>query len=61
MAKQATTTVSPLAPERFPGMPGIAGVRLGVGTTGTRYVGRPDLFLAELPEGTTAAGVFTRS
>ncbi len=52
---------SPLAPERFPDMPPIAGVRLAAGATGTRYTGRDDLALVELAPGTSVAGVFTRS
>jgi glutamate N-acetyltransferase/amino-acid N-acetyltransferase len=52
---------SPLAPDRFPDLPEIAGVRLAAGRTETRYKGREDLMLAELAPGTTAAGVFTKS
>lgn len=54
--------VSPLAPERFPDLPPIAGVRLGTIAAGVRYTtGRVDVMLAELAPGTTVAGVFTRS
>ncbi|HEX2115880.1 MAG TPA: bifunctional glutamate N-acetyltransferase/amino-acid acetyltransferase ArgJ [Alphaproteobacteria bacterium] len=53
--------ISPLAPERFPDLPEIPGVRLAAGATGTRYKGREDLMLAELAPGTTMAGVFTKS
>jgi glutamate N-acetyltransferase/amino-acid N-acetyltransferase len=53
--------VSPLAPERFPDLPEVAGVRLASGATGTRYKGRDDLMLAEFAPGTTVAGVFTKS
>jgi glutamate N-acetyltransferase/amino-acid N-acetyltransferase len=53
--------VSPLAPASFPELPIIAGVRLGVGETGMRYVGRPDVLLAVADQGSTIAGVFTRS
>jgi glutamate N-acetyltransferase/amino-acid N-acetyltransferase len=53
--------ISPLAPERFPDLPEIPGVRLATGATGTRYKGREDLMLAELAPGTTMAGVFTKS
>lgn len=53
--------VSPLAPERFPDLPPIAGVRLGTIAAGVRYAGRVDVMLAELAAGTTVAGVFTRS
>ncbi len=53
--------VSPLAPEQFPDMPVIPGVRLAAVAAGVRYQGRDDLLLVELASGTTAAGVFTKS
>ncbi len=53
--------VSPLAPEGFPVMPNVAGVRLATSAAGIRYSGRDDVMLAELPPGSTVAGVFTRS
>src|SRR6476620_3111349 len=56
-----TTTVSPLAPEHFPDMPPIAGVKLATAAAGIRYAGRTDVLLALLDPGTTVAGVFTRS
>jgi glutamate N-acetyltransferase/amino-acid N-acetyltransferase len=56
-----TENVSPLAPERFPDLPPIAGVRLGSAQCGIRYQGRRDLMVAALDPGTTVAGVFTRS
>jgi glutamate N-acetyltransferase / amino-acid N-acetyltransferase len=52
---------SPLAPERFPELPEIAGVRLAACAAGLRYRGRADLALFELAEGTTVAGLLTRS
>jgi len=52
---------SPLAPERFPELPPIAGVRLATAHCGIRYRGRRDLMVAVLDPGTTVAGVFTRS
>jgi glutamate N-acetyltransferase/amino-acid N-acetyltransferase len=52
---------SPLAPERFPDIPPIAGVRLAATAAGLRYRGRPDLLLVELAAGTTVAGLLTRS
>jgi glutamate N-acetyltransferase/amino-acid N-acetyltransferase len=55
------TTVSPLAPERFPELKAIAGVRLATIGCGIRYTGRDDLMLAELAPGSAVAGVFTRS
>ncbi|MEK0085038.1 bifunctional glutamate N-acetyltransferase/amino-acid acetyltransferase ArgJ [Benzoatithermus flavus] len=52
---------SPLAPERFPRVPAVAGVRFATLEAGIRYRGRHDLTLIELAPGTTVAGVFTRS
>jgi glutamate N-acetyltransferase/amino-acid N-acetyltransferase len=52
---------SPLAPERAPALPALAGVRLAAGEAGLRYRGRTDLMLMELAPGTRMAGVFTRS
>lgn len=52
---------SPLAPDRFPEMPEIAGVRFASVAAGVRYKGRTDLMLAVLAPGTSVAGVFTRS
>ena len=53
--------ISPLAPERFPELPPIRGVRLATGETGIRYKNRPDVLLAVLDPGTTVAGCFTKS
>ena len=55
------SNTSPLAPDRFPGMPALAGVRLAAGECGVRYKGRTDVLLGELAEGSTVAGVFTKS
>jgi glutamate N-acetyltransferase/amino-acid N-acetyltransferase len=55
------TEISPLAPERFPDLPPIAGVKLATAHCGIRYKGRTDLMVALLDPGTTVAGVFTRS
>jgi glutamate N-acetyltransferase/amino-acid N-acetyltransferase len=55
------TSVSPLAPAKFPDMPKIAGVSLATGAAGIRYQGRTDVLLAVLEPGTAVAGVFTRS
>ena len=52
---------SPFAPASFPDLPAITGVRLAVAEAGIRYRGRTDLLLAELADGTSVAGVFTRS
>jgi glutamate N-acetyltransferase/amino-acid N-acetyltransferase len=53
--------VSPLAPERFPDLPPIEGVRIGAAAAGIRYPGRKDVLLALFEQGTAVAGVFTRS
>ncbi len=53
--------VSPLAPEVFPTLEPIAGVQLATAETGIRYKNRPDVLLALLPKGTTAAGCLTTS
>ena len=53
--------VSPLAPDSFPEMPRIGGVRLASIAAGIRYSGCDDLMLAVLDPDTTVAGVFTRS
>src|SRR5215467_6524216 len=53
--------VSPLAPERFPDLPTIDGVRMTSAHCGIRYQGRTDLMVALLDPGSTVAGVFTRS
>ena len=52
---------SPLAPERFPEMPPIAGARFATLEAGLRYRNRHDLTLIEVQPGSTVAGVFTRS
>jgi glutamate N-acetyltransferase / amino-acid N-acetyltransferase len=53
--------VSPLAPQSFPALAPVAGVRLATGECGIRYKNRIDLLLVELADSTTAAGVFTKS
>ena len=53
--------VSPLAPTSFPPMPTIDGLRFAAGEAGIRYKGRTDVTVAVMPEGTAAAGVFTKS
>src|SRR5580692_11535548 len=56
-----STSISPLAPASFPEMPPIEGVRLATAAAGIRYPGRTDVLLALFDEGTTVAGVLTRS
>jgi len=53
--------VSPLAPERFPALPPLAGVRIATAEAGIRYKGRTDVLLMLFDPGTTVAGVFTKS
>jgi glutamate N-acetyltransferase/amino-acid N-acetyltransferase len=55
------TAISPLAPKAIPEMPAIAGVRLATAAAGIRYPNRTDVMLAVFDEGTSVAGVFTRS
>ncbi len=52
---------SPLAPEAFPDLPEIKGLRLAAIAAGVKYKGRKDVMLAELAPGSTIAGVFTKS
>ena len=56
--------VSPLAPSRFPDLPNVKGVRCAAASRGfykSRGLERDDVFLFAFDEGTSAAGVFTRS
>ncbi len=53
--------VSPLAPASFPDLPKVAGVRFATAAAGIKYKGRTDVMLAELAEGSTIAGVYTKS
>ena len=53
--------ISPLAPKHVPDLTPIAGVRLATAAAGIRYAGRTDVLLVLFDEGTTAAGVLTRS
>ena len=52
---------SPLAPAQFPDLPELAGVKLATAATGMKYKGRDDLFLILADDGTSFAGVFTKS
>ena len=56
-----STAVSPLAPTHVPDMPPIDGVRIATAQAGIRYKNRTDVLFASFDEGTTVAGVFTRS
>ncbi|HYI03779.1 MAG TPA: bifunctional glutamate N-acetyltransferase/amino-acid acetyltransferase ArgJ [Reyranella sp.] len=53
--------VSPLAPASVPDMPAIAGVKLATAAAGIKYANRTDVLLVLLDEGTSVAGVFTKS
>ncbi|MCS0497387.1 bifunctional glutamate N-acetyltransferase/amino-acid acetyltransferase ArgJ [Ancylobacter sp. MQZ15Z-1] len=53
--------VSPLAPKTTPDVGPVAGVRFATAEAGIRYKGRTDVLLVEMDEGTSVAGVFTRS
>ena len=52
---------SPLAPAQFPKLPELAGIKLATAATGLKYKDRDDLFLMLADEGTSFAGVFTKS
>jgi len=58
---QLPPPVSPLAPAGFPELPEIDGVRFATAQAGVKYKNRTDVMLAEICEGATMAGVFTRS
>ena len=53
-------SISPLAPDHIAELPPVAGVRLSAVSAGIKYP-RDDLMLASFSEGTTVAGVLTRS
>ena len=52
---------SPLAPDGFPNIGVINGVRFSSVAAGVKYKGRLDVMLAQFSPGTTIAGVFTTS
>ncbi|ATG41305.1 bifunctional glutamate N-acetyltransferase/amino-acid acetyltransferase ArgJ [Phaeobacter piscinae] len=52
---------SPLAPDHFPTLPQIAGVRFASAAAGVKYKDRTDVMLAVMDPGSAVAGVFTRS
>jgi glutamate N-acetyltransferase/amino-acid N-acetyltransferase len=56
-----SATISPLAPKTVPHLPAVAGVRFATAAAGIRYRDRTDVMLALFEEGTSVAGVFTRS
>ena len=54
-----TDQVSPLAPDSFPVLPAIAGVRTATVLSGIKYTNRDDVLVAALAQGTTVAGSLT--
>src|SRR4051812_2520795 len=61
VAVAAPVPVSPLAPQSFPKMPPIPGVKLATAAAGIKNANRTDVLLALLAPGTAVAGVFTKS
>jgi len=53
--------LSPLAPDSFPHLSDIAGIRLSVGRSGMKYKDRDDVMVLLAQEGSTVAGIFTQS
>jgi len=53
--------ISPLAPNSFPDMPDLSGVKLASVEAGIKYTGRKDLCLIVFDEPAEIAGVFTTS
>ena len=56
-----STTISPLAPKKYPKMPEIEGVRIATAEAGIKYKNRTDLLTMVFEPGTAVAGVFTKS
>ena len=52
---------SPLAPETFPALPPLAGVKLATAQAGIKYKGRTDVLMVTVAQDSAVAGVFTRS
>ncbi len=52
---------APLAPDHFPQLPVIAGVRFATAAAAVKYQSREDVMLAVLDPGSAIAGVFTKS
>ena len=53
--------ISPLAPDVFPNLAVIEGVKFAAAAAGVKYPGRTDVMLASIAAGSAIAGVFTRS
>ncbi len=56
-----STAISPLAPQSYPSMPDVPGVRFATAEAGIKYKGRTDVLLMLLEPQTRVAGVFTKS
>ena len=54
-------TLSPLAPDRFPDLPVIKGVRFAAVSAEVKYKDRDDVMVAVMAPETAIAGVFTKS
>ncbi len=57
----ASLPISPLAPDHFPDLPVIPGVKFSSAAAGVKYQNRDDVMLAVMDPGTSVAGVFTQS
>jgi glutamate N-acetyltransferase/amino-acid N-acetyltransferase len=57
----AAHPVSPLAPQSYPDLPAVAGVRFATAEAGIKYKNRTDTLLVALDPGTVLAGVLTTS
>ena len=58
---EAPPFVSPLAPNSYPTLPPLAGVRMATGAAGLRYRDRADVLMVVMAPGTQVAGVLTKS
>ena len=62
MSNHKDLAVSPLAPERFPVLPKVGGMRIATHALGLyKGAGRDDLLVVHFPQGAAAGGVFTTS
>ncbi|MEE9272247.1 MAG: bifunctional glutamate N-acetyltransferase/amino-acid acetyltransferase ArgJ [Robiginitomaculum sp.] len=52
---------SPLAPNSFPQMPVVEGLKMWTAETGSKYKNRPDVYLVKFGKNARVAGVFTKS
>ncbi|UXN07869.1 bifunctional glutamate N-acetyltransferase/amino-acid acetyltransferase ArgJ [Bartonella sp. HY761] len=55
------TAISPLAPQSYPDMPSLKGVRMATAQAGIKYKNRTDLLFLVFDQPADVAGVFTRS